>query len=307
VKGGCLALLALATACGSGAAPTSDDAVGRLPEAVVEEEAQVVATVEGRPITLARLSRAVDAWGAAAQPRQVLEDLITLEVIAAEAERRGLAGDPEVRAAGRRGRIRRLLEETFESRTASHDVPEAALRRAYDENSSFYNNPDVMLVTHIIAPVERKEPPERWEAARALLEELRGEVLALEERTGKGLRVVAKRHQARWTGLRTENLRWIGRKSPLVREFLDAAFALRSDGEVSPPTKTQFGWHLILREKFEAERHQPFETVVDDVRERMYTAWRRQEFLEWVDGLVEQWAVVDPEPLASLRPAPRPR
>ena len=304
-RAGVLAMtLLLPWGCGEEAAAPGGP--GRwLPGVRLAEGAAVVAAVDGHPIPLERLQRAVEAVGAAADPRAVLDDLVTLEVLAREAERQGLAEDPEVRKEARRRAVQRLIEDEFERGTATGDIPEEDLRRSYQENHAFYNNPDVMLVSHLLVPVKGDAPAEKKEEARALAGELRAGVLALEDPTGAALHELAQRHESRWKGLRAENLNWVSRESPLVEEFLDAVFALEADGDVSAPVRTLYGWHVIVREEFEEERSQPFETVVEDVRSRMYPAWRRHRFLRWVDARAAELALVEPGVLRLMGGAPR--
>ena len=55
----------------------------------------------------------------------------------------------------------------------------------------------------------------------------------------------------------------------MVKEFADAAFALKKDGLTETPVKTQFGYHVI---KVEDRRQAPppaFEELADQLREEM--------------------------------------
>ena len=292
-----LPVLLLLPACGAPPTPTLR---GRLPEAPLAADAPVVARVDGHAIPLDRLQRATDAEGSAADPRSVLDDLVTLEILAREAERLGLADDPEVTAEARRVMAQLYVRAAFEAGHGRTEVPEATLRRAYEANSAFYNNPDVLLVTQLVLRAESKDPPERWEACRSLAGEARQLVVDLPDRSIKPLKTLAKSLAPRWPEASIEGPFYVARDSPFVPEFVEAAFALAEDGAVSEPVKTRFGYHVIVRDRFEPARSQPFEQVRPDVLDRMYDAWSRAEFRAWMEGLVARLATVDPGPLRAL-------
>lgn len=49
----------------------------------------------------------------------------------------------------------------------------------------------------------------------------------------------------------------------MVKPFADAAFALKEEGEISQPVKTQFGYHIIRLQKRQAGKLQDFEAIKD--------------------------------------------
>ena len=278
------ALLAL-TGCDGGPAPVQGP--GGAPTAT--PAGTVVAEVDGRPISLATLQAAVAAEGAAADPRAVLERLITYELLYPRAVQAGLASDPEVVQVARQRAVQRLIAEEFESRTRIADVPERHLKTAFKRNERVYNHPNLMKLTHIIVLVAEDAPEPDLAAARALAEQLHAQVAALQpaERTHAGLRALIRPHKAGAIKLRAEDLGWKARNSPLVEDFLVAAFALTEDGQVSPVSKTKFGFHVIVRLGWQDELVQTYEDVRDDVLARLHPEWQQAEFMQWVEGLRE--------------------
>jgi peptidyl-prolyl cis-trans isomerase C len=65
-----------------------------------------------------------------------------------------------------------------------------------------------------------------------------------------------------------------------VQEFFDAAVALNPD-EVSPPTKTQFGWHLI--QGVDEVEYTPLNGVKDTIREQLVTPKKNEAMETWVE------------------------
>jgi peptidyl-prolyl cis-trans isomerase D len=66
------------------------------------------------------------------------------------------------------------------------------------------------------------------------------------------------------------DLGWFG-KGQMVKEFEDAAFALNAPGDISVPTKSQFGWHII---RLVAHENRPLSaTECDRLKATKFTDW----------------------------------
>ncbi|HEU4409810.1 MAG TPA: peptidylprolyl isomerase [Polyangiaceae bacterium] len=172
---GALALVAALGACsgrgeggkgGSGGAPPA----GLTPELA----ARVLVTVGGRPITLGDYAAALEAmnefdrarYQTPARRRELLDELIDLELLALEAERRGLAQAPEARATTRQLLENALLEEVRRGLPAAGELPEAEVRAYYESHRDQYREPERRRVA-AIALASRAEAERVLALARA--------------------------------------------------------------------------------------------------------------------------------------------
>jgi len=62
-------------------------------------------------------------------------------------------------------------------------------------------------------------------------------------------------------------MKWFTSTNFPVKEFAEAAFELKKDGEISNPIRTQYGWHIIKR--LELRKIQPFEVLKPDLENRI--------------------------------------
>ncbi len=301
------ALLLLPVGCDEAGDSAGASGARRGPQARVA--GAVVAVVDGTPITAATLQAAVRAEGEGADPRTVLDRLVTQEVLYERAEQAALAGDADVVNVRRQRAVQRLIEEEFESRTKASDVPERHLEAAFERNDRVFNHPNLMRVSHIVLLVDDDATDAHRAKAEALGATLYAQVTALppEERTHAALKRLVKPHRGGEVELRAEDLGWKARTSRLVEEFLIAAFALTEDRQVSPVTKSSFGYHVILRRGWQDELVQTYEDVRAEVLDKLHPEWRQAEFMQWVEQLrdkanAQAWT----EPLQVLQRAAHP-
>ena len=209
------------------------------------DPAEVVATVNGAPITLGDVVVAAERLPEhfRAQPPEVLfpavvEQLIRQTALAQKAEAEISPRDELVIAHGRRT----YLAETALRRAMTAAVTEEALRAAYDAR---YRNAEAATeynAAHII--VETEEEVQR---------------IAQEIAAGGDFADLARRHSTDGAAASGGSLGWFGR-GVMVPEF-EAAVAALAPGEVSGPVRTQFGWHLVKLNETRIASIPEFETV----------------------------------------------
>ena len=78
-------------------------------------------------------------------------------------------------------------------------------------------------------------------------------------------------------------MNWFTSSNFGVKEFSDAAFELKKDGDISPVIHTPYGWHIIKR--LELKKNQPLEVVRPELEERIK---QNDEMSEYSDNIFEQ-------------------
>jgi hypothetical protein len=349
-----LPLLA-ALACGGGAdrdggragppvAPaiaTRADPLGRVQVAVVNGEpvyadcvAAQMKAPPGGPRTPANQSMGgAFAGGAGLDRDAALARCVDFELLAQEAEQRGLVADPDVLAARRTEMVRALVEAEFAPTLDDpSDVPAADVRWLWDTQlSRRYNRPELRRATYCRVPLDKSAatggPEERQarELAGELHDALAG-MRGLEAATFAALCAMSAGGRAVHTSAAATNpFSDNGRHQAgfYAREFAEAVFAIPAIGQISPPTRTRWGWDvLLLTDVLPAESH-TMEQAAAEIREmlihRPETAdYRRRKFDAWMqrylaaariqlflDNLPADRAAADLEPEPGRGGAPR--
>ena len=259
----------LAMAQAPAPAPSPSAPAGAPAGAAARPADPVVARVDGQEI---RLSDVRDAAGELpdelknAPPAMIypliVDQLVAQKALVARARAEGLERDADVQR-----RIARAADQELQQallrREVAPAITETALRARYDRESANRQGEEEIHARHILVPTEA--------AAREALAEVR--------RPGADFAEVAKR---RSTGPGAEQGGDLGffKKSDMIPEFANAAFALQPGQVSDAPVQTAFGWHVI---KVEERRTAPAASFEDSQE-----ALRQAAFEETVNAAVER-------------------
>lgn len=144
------------------AASTSASAAPR--SLTPEQEKEVLAKVGDREITLGEYVAALERmasferirYQSADRRRQLLNEMIDLELLAQEARRRGLDKQPEVQERLRQMLRDELLKDLRRTVPDPSEVPIADVRKYYEEHKAEFNEPERRRVAHIALASEQQ-------------------------------------------------------------------------------------------------------------------------------------------------------
>jgi peptidyl-prolyl cis-trans isomerase C len=281
--------LGCAAACGDEPAAPDQAPTGpvALPVAPAGDR-MVVAEVDGAPVYDDCV--AAQAAAHALDRHAALDQCIAFELLAQEAERRGLAAHADVRRAQKTESVRRLIDEAFQARYPGPDsVPRSQLEAIHGELRLRYVRPEYRETTYVRLPVPEKEHPPGSPAdteARALIEQVHAALAGRRDLT-------AEQVQQAMTDLIGERpmesaeIHPIHRKDRIVEPYLAATFAVPEPGMVSSPFRTEWGWDIVLLRKI----HPAMNQTVDDVADELFELLRRRLYQQWVASMLERAAV----------------
>lgn len=171
---GAFCLLLLALACEKKPSGTSAPSATASPAGITPElAARVLAKVGDREITLGEYAATLERmdpferlrYQSADRRKQLLDELIDLELLAEEARRRGLDKQPETQERVRQMLRDELLSQVRGSTPPPGDISEADARRYYDQHRDDFREPERRRVAHIALGSEAE--------AKAVLEKAR--------------------------------------------------------------------------------------------------------------------------------------
>jgi len=215
----------------------------------------VVAVANGEKILLSDVVQAHQ--GLPQQYRQMplqmiygalLDQLIDLKLAAAEGRKGKVQDQPEFKR--QLASIEeRLVQQAWVQQEVEKRITPEALQQRYLKKVGEMPAEDEVKARHILVATE--------DEAKAILAEIQKggdfEKLAREKSTDKA------------SGAQGGDLGWF-RKSEMVKEFADAAFALNKGETTTTPVKTQFGYHIIRADDRRPAAPPTQEEMAEDLR-----------------------------------------
>jgi peptidyl-prolyl cis-trans isomerase C len=252
------AIALLLAACGKGqqaAAPAATDKPTTTPP---------VAVVDGTPISreayddyLKGLLRGKPVADVTADEKnQVLDQMINMQLIATQADKDGLAKDPEVATRIALLRTQILADAAAQKYLKGNEPSDQELHAAYDTatDKTEYH------ASHILVPTKEK--------ADQLIKKLKG---------GAKFEDVAKAESTDNSKTNGGDLGWFT-TARMVKPFGDAVKVLKKGEVTTDPVQTQYGWHII---KLTDTRDAPF----DQIKPQLTNGIMQKKFQEYIEGL----------------------
>jgi peptidyl-prolyl cis-trans isomerase C len=244
------ALVVVMTACGKGqqaATPVATDKAAAPAPAPV-------ATIDGTPISrveydiyLKSLLQGRPTTELTAEQRgQVLDELISMELLATQGGKDGIEKDPDVAARLDVVRMRVLADSESQKYLKDKEPTDAELHAEYDTAIAAMDKTEYHA-RHILVPTK--------EQAEQVIKKIKG---------GAKFEDVAKAQSTDGSKANGGDLGWFT-LTRMAKPFGDAVKVLKKGEMTQEPVQTQFGWHVIKLEDTRETAPPPFEQVKQQV------------------------------------------
>jgi peptidyl-prolyl cis-trans isomerase C len=191
----------------------------------------------------------------------IREELNTRELLAREAKKKGLDKSPDVKTQMELAAQTVLVRDFVSEWVKENPVPEAALRREYDQIKSQIGDKEYK-VRHILVEKEADA----------------NEIVASLQK-GDKFEKLAERSKDPGSKDKGGDLDW-NAPGNFVKPFSDAMIATPKGKFTTKPVQTQFGWHVILVEDVREAKIPSFEEVKPQLQQRMQAQMLDQYFRE---------------------------
>ena len=231
------------------------------------ETENAVAVVNGQPISQAQLdvyAARRNAQGQQTDSEDLVNDLISMELLAQSAIRDGLDRRPQTAGELASQRTALLAQAAVRERLANAEISDADVETEYQRFIA-EDLGEELNARHILVDEEAK--------ARELIEQLDG---------GADFAELAKEHSSDGSAANGGDLGWF-EQDMMVEPFGEAAAALEEGAYTTEPVQTQYGWHVIKLEGRRSAEAPP----VDQVRGAISEYLQSQMVERWVNELRE--------------------
>ena len=196
------------------------------------------------------------------QKNQVLDELITMQLVSAQAVKDGLEKEPDVAANLEVVRMRILADAESQKFLKGKEPTDAQLHAEYDSAIASMDKNEYRA-EHILVPTKDK--------ADQLIKKIKA---------GAKFEEVAKAESTDNSKANGGDLGWFT-LAHMVKPFGDAVKALKKGEMTQEPVQTQFGWHIIKLVDTRDVAPPPF----DQVKDKVTKAVIQKDLIAYVDDL----------------------
>lgn len=216
----------------------------------------------------------------------LLDQMIDRRAIVMMARKEGLQTDPQVQKQIARA-TDSAVQNALLTREIAPSLTDAAIAARYQRDYAGKPGEEEVHAAHILVPDEAK--------ATAIIAELKA---------GKDFSELAKENSTDPSAKTNNGDLGFFKKTDMLPEFADAAFALKPGEITQTPVKTRFGWHVIKLLERRATPARELDQVRDDIRQSLIQEGVARVLAQAKQGLVVQKFNQDGTPMADAQPAP---
>jgi parvulin-like peptidyl-prolyl isomerase len=266
-------------------APQSTAPLARDVLARVEEQNIRLADYEAE---LARRARGRSGSFARADEREaLLQQMVNFESVYQRAKEAGFDQKPEIARQIKTFIVDRFIEEQLEGKPESPAVSDAEIADYYRAHASRFALPEKVRFAVIQMGFPSKATEEKKAEALRNAESVLAEARALSGSNG-GFGTLAQRYSedqaTRYLG---GDAGWLarGEKGRWDDAVVDAAFALKSAGEISPVIQTSTGLYLVKLIEKKSAGYRPPEEVAEAIRYQLALEKRHRQQEEFHEAM----------------------
>ena len=278
-------LLVVGTALLAGCDQQKPANTGTAPTAVVIDKADAVAMVNGQYIgksTLAALEKEIAerSHGQTFPKEKLIEELIQRELLVQDATQKQLDKSPEIAAQLETAKKALLTQADLQNFVKANPVSEAEIKAEYDSKIAAEKGTEYKA-SHILVKTE--------EEAKKLIAEL--------DKGGDFAKLANKNSLDAKESQDGGDLGWFS-AAQMVAPFSEAVATLEKGKYTKEPVKTQFGFHVILKQ----DSRPVTPPTLEAVKEQLTPFLQRKKVQEMIENLRKQAKVEILVPLTEEKP-----
>jgi len=250
----------------TGTEPAKDAVPASTPSASSNEPA--VATINGTPITVETFNDYAahrvqpGSKPSAEEAKAILNEMVSLELVVQDAEKKGLDKKPEVLKTIESQRRVLLANAALRDYVDAHPITDEQIKKEYEQRIAGAGTKE-LKARHILVKTEAE--------AKAIIAALI---------KGADFAKLAKEKSSDSSAKEGGELGWFN-PSQMVKPFSDAALALKKGEYTKTPVQSQFGWHVIMLEDTRDTKAPP----LDQMKERVRNFLQQKMSQDYIEGL----------------------
>ena len=221
--------------------------------------------------------------------KQFLDNMLRFELLAKEAEKQGLANDPDVQFTMKKVMVSKYYQKFFQDQDKTKAVPDAEVQKYYDEHQDEFHRPARIHLAQVFLKAEAGSPERAKKAAEA--KKLLQKVLADEKKNVNALATTA-RDVSEDAATKNVGGDLAMKSKPELEQaygkaFAEAAMNLKDNETSSLVLESPHGFHLVRALGRQPELNRTFEDVKPQISARLGSQKKTKDFDDYVKKLRE--------------------